>query len=100
MRLYLINRSNPLVSIVNGKESSWNSYRMWIRSSVSPAEAVNITREDPGKIHLLMTDVVLPGMTGKELAGEIATICPATRTLFMSGYTADIIADRGRLHKG
>ena len=52
-----------------------------------------------GEIHLLMTDVVMPEMNGKELTVEIAAIRPNTKTLFMSGYTASAVARQGILDK-
>jgi two-component system cell cycle sensor histidine kinase/response regulator CckA len=71
-----------------------------VLTSASSAEAVNLAREYAGEIHLLITDVVLPGMGGRELAGEMIKIRPAIRTLFMSGYTADVIAHQGVLDEG
>jgi two-component system, cell cycle sensor histidine kinase and response regulator CckA len=55
---------------------------------------------DAGEIHLLMTDVVLPEMSGKDLAREIGKIRPNIKTLFMSGYTANVIAHQGVLDEG
>jgi CheY-like chemotaxis protein len=52
------------------------------------------------EIHLLMTDVVMPEMNGHDLASQIREVRPKLRCLFMSGYTADIIAKRGMLEKG
>jgi YesN/AraC family two-component response regulator len=46
-----------------------------------------------------MTDVVMPEMNGKELSDQLREIYPGLRTLFMSGYTTDVIADRGVLDK-
>ncbi len=71
-----------------------------VLATVSPGEAVRMAREYSGEIHLLMTDVVLPEMSGKDLAEEMIKIRPNTKTLFMSGYTADIIAHRGILDRG
>jgi two-component system, cell cycle sensor histidine kinase and response regulator CckA len=71
-----------------------------VLTSATPAEAVAMVREYDGEIHLLMTDVVLPGMSGKDLAGEMMQIRPNIRTLFMSGYTANVIAHQGVLEKG
>jgi PAS domain S-box-containing protein len=49
----------------------------------------------PGGIDLLITDVVLPGMNGRDLAKKVVGLYPDIKILFMSGYTADVIADRG-----
>lgn len=56
--------------------------------------------EYSGKIHLLMTDVIMPGMNGRDLAKTILLQHPNIKCLFMSGYTADVIAHHGVLEKG
>ena len=53
-----------------------------------------------GRIHLLLTDVVLPGMNGKELSERLQALRPDLKVLFTSGYTADVIAHRGVLDHG
>jgi YesN/AraC family two-component response regulator len=47
-----------------------------------------------------MTDVVMPEMNGKDLAGKVLGICPEVKCLFMSGYTANVIAHHGVLDQG
>lgn len=64
-------------------------------TSENPSEAVRISESHEGHIDLLITDVVMPNMNGKDLAAEIQKIEPGVKILFMSGYTADIIAHRG-----
>lgn len=49
---------------------------------------------------LLITDVVMPEMNGKELSNRLLEVCPRLKTLFMSGYTANVIAHRGVLDEG
>jgi FixJ family two-component response regulator len=61
---------------------------------------MTILRDHPGEIHLLLTDVVMPGRSGKELSTIVAEMRPATRTLFMSGYGHDLIVDQGVLEEG
>jgi CheY-like chemotaxis protein len=61
------------------------------------AEACVISQQYAGEIHLLMTDVVMPGMNGKELSERLKTARPNIKVLFNSGYTADVIAHRGVL---
>lgn len=66
----------------------------------TPAEALRMGREHVGEIHLLMTDVIMPEMNGRELAKSLSDLCPRIRCLFMSGYTSDIIAHHGVLDDG
>lgn len=65
----------------------------------SPEEAIRIAKSHPGEIQLLMTDVVMPKMNGRELAQLLQPIRPQMKILFISGYTADVIAHRGVLDK-
>jgi PAS domain S-box-containing protein len=60
-------------------------------------DALRVARIHEERIHLLLTDVVMPGMTGRELADEIQQMRPETRILFMSGYTSNVIVRRGVL---
>ncbi len=60
-------------------------------------DAIRLCGEAEGKIHLMITDVVMPAMNGRELHERIKKLSPGIKVLFMSGYTADIIADRGVL---
>jgi CheY-like chemotaxis protein len=66
----------------------------------NPVEAVEISRKASGAIDLVLTDVVMPGLNGSQMYEQIATIRPGIRCLFMSGYTADIIAHHGQLKEG
>jgi signal transduction histidine kinase/ActR/RegA family two-component response regulator len=61
-------------------------------SASSPDEALETARAHDGEIHLVLTDVILPGMNGAELMRAIARMRPGVRSLFMSGYTENVIA--------
>ena len=63
-------------------------------------EALAFCDSHQGDIHLLLSDVVLPGLNGKELQARISERKPGIKVLFMSGYTANAIAHRGVLDKG
>ncbi len=62
--------------------------------------AINISSSYPGPIHLLLTDVIMPGMNGKELAQRLTALRPETRVLYMSGYTENVIGHNGTLDNG
>jgi CheY-like chemotaxis protein len=61
-------------------------------------EAVWLCEHRQGPIHLLVTDVEMPGMSGRELARRVAALQPEIRMLFMSGYTEDAVVGRGVLN--
>jgi two-component system, cell cycle sensor histidine kinase and response regulator CckA len=60
-------------------------------------EALQMAREFAGGIDLLLTDVVMPGMNGKELVSQMKEIRPGIKSLFISGYTNDAIVNHGIL---
>ncbi|RJP17925.1 MAG: response regulator, partial [Deltaproteobacteria bacterium] len=64
------------------------------------ADAIALAREYGGRIDLLLTDVVMPGMNGSELATHLVILHPETKVLFTSGYTDDAIVHHGVLDEG
>jgi CheY-like chemotaxis protein len=68
--------------------------------TASPSECLEIATNFKHPIHLLLTDVVMPEMNGKEIYEKIREYYPNIKVLFMSGYTNDVIADRGILNRG
>jgi two-component system, cell cycle sensor histidine kinase and response regulator CckA len=68
--------------------------------AATPAEAMKKAKNHPGIIHLLMTDVVMPEMNGRNLAEQIFLLYPEIRLLFMSGYTSNVIVHHGVLDEG
>ena len=65
-----------------------------------PEEALQISDQRPGPIHLLLTDVVMPGMSGPALAGRLLSGRPGLKVLYMSGYTDGSIVQHGVLAAG
>jgi two-component system cell cycle sensor histidine kinase/response regulator CckA len=62
--------------------------------------ALALARENREAVRLLITDIVMPGMPGRELAGLVVALCPGVRVLFMSGYTDDAVVRHGVLQEG
>jgi signal transduction histidine kinase len=72
-----------------------NGYQ--VITAASGPEAIAIAAGHPGEIHLLVTDVVMPHMLGREVAEKMRTLKPGIEVLFMSGYARPILASQGRL---
>lgn len=68
-----------------------------VLTATSPNEALVLAKEHGGDIHLLIADVVLPGMNGRDLAEKLQAEYPKLKVLFMSGYTSDVIVHHGVL---
>ncbi len=66
----------------------------------TPNEAIRLAQNYTGRIYLLLTDVIMPEMNGRDLSKRIQSIHPNLKSLFMSGYTANVIAHHGVLDKG
>jgi CheY-like chemotaxis protein len=71
-----------------------------VLSASTPGEAIDLARKHAGEIHLLLTDVVMPEMNGRDLARNLLSLYPGLKRLFMSGYTANVIAHHGVLDEG
>jgi DNA-binding NtrC family response regulator len=71
-----------------------------VLAASTPGAAIALAREHAGDIHLLMTDVVMPEMNGRDLAKNLLSLYPNLKRLFMSGYTANVIAHHGVLDEG
>jgi two-component system cell cycle sensor histidine kinase/response regulator CckA len=71
-----------------------------VLTAATPGQAIQIAREQRGRIDLLITDVVMPEMNGRDLAKNFLSLYPEAKRLFMSGYTADVIAHQGILDPG
>jgi two-component system, cell cycle sensor histidine kinase and response regulator CckA len=71
-----------------------------VLEAASGDEALGVARSYAGEIHMVTTDVVMPGMSGRVLWDQLRLLRPAARVLFMSGYTDDAIAKHGVLEPG
>ncbi len=95
--VFLVEDEEPLLTL--GEEIlQGQGYEVF--ASKSPAEALAMVKNYPGPVHLLITDVVMPEMNGKDLSDRLAEVKPGLKSIFMSGYTADVIADQGVLDEG
>jgi CheY-like chemotaxis protein len=66
----------------------------------TPGEALRLAEAHADRLDLLITDVVMSGMNGRDLANRLVAQFPTVKVLFVSGYTADVIAQHGILEKG
>ena len=71
-----------------------------VLSAAGPGEALRMVENHQGEIQLLLTDVIMPGMNGRDLAHRLSTLYPSMKYLFMSGYTAEVITHQGVLDEG
>jgi CheY-like chemotaxis protein len=71
-----------------------------VLTATAPEEAFASAKKHAGEIKLLITDVVMPNMSGRELAEKLVALYPGLVILFMSGYTSNVIAHHGVLDDG
>jgi len=71
-----------------------------VLSACTPCQAIHLARESDNKIDLVITDVIMPEMNGRELVERLLANQPGVKYLYMSGYTANIIANQGVLDGG
>jgi len=71
-----------------------------ILAARSAAEAIHISESHPGPIHLMVTDVIMPGMSGDKLASYLSSLRPQMKVLYVSGYTDNTIVHQGVLEPG
>jgi two-component system, cell cycle sensor histidine kinase and response regulator CckA len=94
----LLAEDDPLILEMSQEMLSGLGYL--VLTAVTPGQAISQAKTHATEIKLLITDVVMPEMNGRELAELIQGIIPELKCLFTSGYTADVIANRGVLHEG
>ncbi len=76
------------------------SHGYQVLEASSPSQALKIAKQYAEPIHLLLTDVVMPKTSGKEVALRLSALHPETKVLYMSGYTDDAIVRHGILEGG
>jgi CheY-like chemotaxis protein len=98
METILVAEDDPAIRLLVKEILASAGYNVLLAANGS--SAIQLADEYEGAIHLLLTDVVLPNMGGKEIAGRIALVRPATKVLFMSGYTGNVADERENLEPG
>jgi two-component system cell cycle sensor histidine kinase/response regulator CckA len=86
----LLVEDEPMVLDMGSRVLRSHGYRVLAASNA--AEALHVARGHVGKIDLLLTDVVMPGLPGPELAARLETVAPGLRVLYVSGYANDSVA--------
>lgn len=66
-----------------------------VLEAIDGQDAIRVSAEHPGPIHLLLTDVVMPGMNGCDLATGLSALLPGLKVMFMSAYDRDFLVARG-----
>jgi two-component system cell cycle sensor histidine kinase/response regulator CckA len=95
----LLVEDEPLVRGLASRVLREQGYR--VLEAANGVEAKHVVQMHAGeKIHLLLTDVVMPGMNGRDLAGNLESLLPKMKVLYMSGYTDQAIVHHGVLEKG
>ena len=94
----LVVEDEPVILGMSKKMLEKLGYR--VLAAATPGEAIGLAEKHASDIHLVITDVVMPEMNGKDLAERLQSLYPSIHILFMSGYTADVIAHRGVLNEG
>jgi CheY-like chemotaxis protein len=94
----LLVEDEPAVLMMTSQQLEKMGYAVIVAGN--PGEAIRLAREHQGQIDLLITDVVMPEMNGRELAENLLSRDPNLKRLYISGYTANVIAHHGVLDQG
>ncbi|MEK6814630.1 MAG: ATP-binding protein [Nitrospirota bacterium] len=94
----LLVEDDPAVRAFSAKSLRQHGYT--VLEAADGEGALAVCDEHEGPIHLMVTDVVMPGMSGRELAEHLARVCPNVRVLYVSGYTDNAIVHHGVLDAG
>ena len=94
----LVAEDDPAVRVLTKTILTNLGYR--VLEADHPEKALDMFQDVKEEVDLLLTDVIMPGMNGPKLAERLQEIRPDLKVLYMSGYTADIMADKGILKEG
>jgi DNA-binding response OmpR family regulator len=94
----LLVEDDPHVQRIVGNILRRSGYHLLTASGAE--EALELVEAEDGTIHLLLSDLVMPGTSGRELAEQIQVLRPDIAILYMSGYTDDVVIRRGVLEAG
>ena len=86
-------------SVRNMVQRILQEYGYRVLEAKNGEDALRVSEEHEGPIHLILTDVIMPGMSGRDLAGRLQQIRQETKVVYMSGYTDNTIARHGVLDK-
>lgn len=99
-------KGHEMILVVEDEPAILNMARLMLEqlgykilAANSPSQAIQLAKDPPGEIRLVITDVIMPNMNGRELEERLRMMHPNIKTLFMSGYTANVIAQHGVLDK-
>ncbi|MFZ2656132.1 MAG: response regulator [Victivallales bacterium] len=87
-------------TILNITKTILEGFGYRVLAAKTPGEAMRLAEEHAGEIHLLLTDVVMPEMNGRNLSKKLISLYPDLKSIFMSGYTANVIASHGIIDDG
>ena len=91
----LVAEDDPSVRALVKSVLERNGYR--VLAAENGVEALGLARSESGRIDLLLSDVIMPGMNGRALRDALLLLYPGLRVLFMSGYTGDVLTGLGEL---
>jgi PAS domain S-box-containing protein len=95
METVLLVEDDPAVRDLVARVLGWQGYT--VLETADGQEALRLARQHGGKIHLLLTDVVMPGLSGMALARQLAPLQPGMKLLFMSGYADNAVVQHSIL---
>ncbi len=94
----LVVEDQPMLRELIHKMLESSGYRVF--SASTPSEGLDLAKSISGPIHAVLTDVIMPEMSGRALVERLARIRPEAKTLFMSGHSVDIVDEHGELIRG